>query len=318
MRGRTLKVSIPPLVLAILISGSLVSASLPFSFATNPQNLAPDMIILDILGVDVSQNVTYASAILDVVVTVNASWDVFDFSGYLVEAYYDDHLIGSQIRFILYKGQEIVDFNFAWNTSGVELGFHAVSAKAYGSYTDIYVDGFVQILPVGNVNTKKGYATIQEAINAASEGDTIFVRNGTYHENVLVTKTVTLLGEDKDSTFIQGYYVYEQGVVTIQATDVRVSGFTVKDGWCGIAVYSSGSVVTDNRMTNNRYQDGGGQITKSGRGIWISHTTNTTVAGNIMDSNDRGISLEYAGLNTVDSNIVVGSSGSLGCCARKF
>jgi pectin methylesterase-like acyl-CoA thioesterase len=41
------------------------------------------------------------------------------------------------------------------------------------------------------------YPTIQEAINAATPGDTIFVRAETYYENVVVNKTVSLIGEDK-------------------------------------------------------------------------------------------------------------------------
>jgi len=33
-------------------------------------------------------------------------------------------------------------------------------------------------------------STIQEAINAANPGDTVYVRNGTYYENIVVNKTV--------------------------------------------------------------------------------------------------------------------------------
>ena len=41
--------------------------------------------------------------------------------------------------------------------------------------------------------------TIQEAINAADVGDTIFVKRGTYVENPVVNKSVSLVGEDRDS-----------------------------------------------------------------------------------------------------------------------
>ena len=48
------------------------------------------------------------------------------------------------------------------------------------------------------------FSTIQEAINAASPGDTIFVRNGIYYEIVVVNKTVSLVGESKETTIVNG------------------------------------------------------------------------------------------------------------------
>ncbi|MCJ7570581.1 MAG: hypothetical protein MUO82_01710, partial [Candidatus Thermoplasmatota archaeon] len=46
--------------------------------------------------------------------------------------------------------------------------------------------------------------TIQEGINNATAGDTVFVYNGTYYENVVVNKTISLVGEDKNGTIIDG------------------------------------------------------------------------------------------------------------------
>ena len=48
------------------------------------------------------------------------------------------------------------------------------------------------------------FYTIQGAINAASPGDTIFVYSGTYYENVVVNKTVSLIGENRSNTIIDG------------------------------------------------------------------------------------------------------------------
>ena len=47
------------------------------------------------------------------------------------------------------------------------------------------------------------YSTIQEAINSASEGDTIFIQDGIYYENLQVGK-VRLTGESRENTIING------------------------------------------------------------------------------------------------------------------
>lgn len=48
------------------------------------------------------------------------------------------------------------------------------------------------------------YKTVQEAIDVANPGDTIYVYNGTYYENIFINKTVSLVGEDPEITIIDG------------------------------------------------------------------------------------------------------------------
>lgn len=51
------------------------------------------------------------------------------------------------------------------------------------------------------------FTKIQEAVDAASSGDTIFVYNGTYPEHLSISKNnLTLTAEDKDNTIIDGGY----------------------------------------------------------------------------------------------------------------
>ena len=47
------------------------------------------------------------------------------------------------------------------------------------------------------------YSSIQEAINAATDGDTVFVKRGTYDETLVLNKTISLIGEDRDTTIIE-------------------------------------------------------------------------------------------------------------------
>ncbi len=72
------------------------------------------------------------------------------------------------------------------------------------------------------------YSTIQEAIDYADEGDTIFVYDDSspYKENIIVNKSLSLIGEDKQTTIIEG--IETDYVVSITADGVSITGFTIK------------------------------------------------------------------------------------------
>jgi nitrous oxidase accessory protein NosD len=48
------------------------------------------------------------------------------------------------------------------------------------------------------------YTKIQEAVNAASPGDTIYVNDGTYKENIVIPKSLTLNGQNMSNVIIDG------------------------------------------------------------------------------------------------------------------
>jgi parallel beta-helix repeat protein len=94
------------------------------------------------------------------------------------------------------------------------------------------------------------YPTIQEAINAAGEGDTIFVRNGTYYENVVVNKSLAIIAESKDAIITQNY---TDVIVEVCADNIIVEGFTIQGSNClGIVLNSS----SNSEIKNNRVEPG--------------------------------------------------------------
>jgi parallel beta-helix repeat protein len=130
------------------------------------------------------------------------------------------------------------------------------------------------------------YSTIQSAINAAGNGDTIFVYKGTYNENIIVNKQVSLVGENKFTTIID-----PQGsgtVVTIQSDWVNVTRFTITNSSArGVYILNRDHIrIEDNIIYNH-----------PSRGVELnSLCDNVTIANNFIDNSGWGIVL--SGSNT--------------------
>ena len=85
----------------------------------------------------------------------------------------------------------------------------------------------ITILYTGG-NGPGNYTQIQDAIDNASSGDTVFVFNGTYYEHIVINKSINLIGDKRNNTIIDGNYD-SNAVILIVASDVVVKGFTVKN-----------------------------------------------------------------------------------------
>jgi parallel beta-helix repeat protein len=153
------------------------------------------------------------------------------------------------------------------------------------------------LLPVHNINTGSGYATIQKAINANEtlNGHVIFVDAGTYVENVVVNKSISLIGADKFNTVINGNYI--GNVMNITASNVKITGFNIqKSGTvypnCGIYLGegTTGNNVSCNIIINNYI------------GIQLEHSSNNTLAENNVAYNWCGINLSYSSSNRIYHN----------------
>ncbi|MCK4444898.1 MAG: right-handed parallel beta-helix repeat-containing protein, partial [Thermoplasmata archaeon] len=140
------------------------------------------------------------------------------------------------------------------------------------------------------------YTTIQDAVNAAKPGDTIYVYNGTYYEHIVVNKTLSLIGEDIRTTIINGSGT--GSVMYVTADWVNITGFTITDSGlsafadAGIKLYhTQNCYIASNNATNN------------GGGIYLYSSDNNTIVNNTVYLNRWGIHLYYfSDNNTITSN----------------
>jgi parallel beta-helix repeat protein len=90
--------------------------------------------------------------------------------------------------------------------------------------------------PVYNVEKKKYYDEIQEAVNDANPGNTIEVSPGTYEENVDVTKPLKIKStEGAESTIVKAVS-QGQPVFKIKGDETHIEGFTIKSGYYGVSI----------------------------------------------------------------------------------
>ncbi|MGA3191947.1 MAG: NosD domain-containing protein [Candidatus Bathyarchaeia archaeon] len=158
-------------------------------------------------------------------------------------------------------------------------------------------------LPVLNIDTGLGYATIQEAIDADAtlSGHTIRVNSGTYYENVVVNKSVSLIGDNVLSTIIDGRAL--GSVIRITADNVSVTGLTVRNsmfGYSGIQVYQS----SDNNISGNIVKD-------NYNGIYLYGSNDSIVEDNDVLGNEYGVHLYGSANISVSDNVASGNMNGI-------
>lgn len=154
--------------------------------------------------------------------------------------------------------------------------------------------------PVHNIDTELDYAKIQEAIDAPEtlDGHTIQVDAGIYYENVVVNKTVSLIGENKNTAIIDGNLTGY--VVWVKANKVTIKGFTIRRS----GTYNGVSLGVFLDHSNNS-KISGNIIISNGDGILLVYTCNSLIYGNIVTDNARGIRLHhFCNNNTLYENRV--------------
>jgi len=147
------------------------------------------------------------------------------------------------------------------------------------------------------------YSNIQDAIDNASSGDTVFVFSGEYHENVSINKSINLFGEDKTTTIINADF--HGDVIYVSADGVTITGFSLTDSqraWyygAGIRIESSdNNIVHDNIIVNNFW------------GLYLINSSNGSILNNsIINNSSSGIRIEHSSYNCLIGDKVIEDGG---------
>lgn len=183
------------------------------------------------------------------------------------------------------------------------------------------------------------YDTIQDAVVAASDGDTIYIKPGEYNEEVILNKSLTIspLTGETDPIILDGGNSLETGV-TITSDGCTLEGLTIKN-YAGPGIYvqsssntikkdifenanpailvrsASGNSISRNTITNcqgaialwensinNLVQEN--EISGCNVSVLVRNTSNNQIISNKISSAYWGIWLNEAGDCQINSNAI--------------
>jgi parallel beta-helix repeat protein len=205
------------------------------------------------------------------------------------------------------------------------IGLITLSAALAGGTCQSAAAATLCVNPGG---TSGCFATIGGAIAAASSRDDIRVAPGTYKEDVVIGKALSLVGANASNTIIdatgKSNGIYIDGLDNPGLSNVLVTGFTIENANFEGALFTntSSSFFYANRVINN---DKGLLISSSGtscpgqppfetsegddcgEGIHLMGVDHTTIANNVSQGNSGGILLSDETLATHD-NLITGNT----------
>jgi len=143
------------------------------------------------------------------------------------------------------------------------------------------------------INVPGDHATIQWAVDNATEGDTIYVSAGTYVENVMLDKAVRLVGIGMPDIDARS----AGDAVNISADGCTVQGFHLTNfsgAFSGVAVCANDSAVRDN-LIDYGYS-----------AIYLENAGNNTIYNNtVADYIYYGILVRSSDQNVLDNNTII-------------
>jgi len=181
------------------------------------------------------------------------------------------------------------------------LGVMHFAVQVKAEPKTIYVDSGNVGDPLEDGSFLHPFDKIQDGVDAAVPGDTVFAFGGTYYEwNVVLDKdNLSLVGENKDNTVIDG--MNYGWILKITAQNVTVTGFTIQKSSIGTAGvflnHATGSKIGDNIIKDHD------------SGIYSAYSNGNVIENNWVSDNYAGVILSsYCGENRISNNVAIGNT----------
>ncbi|MBU4350375.1 DUF1565 domain-containing protein, partial [bacterium] len=224
------------------------------------------------------------------------------------------------------NGTEVVplnsstDWSYSYNLSEGENNISITSQDMIGNESspvtatieydpNIYVDAG-NTTGIEDGTQTHPFDTIAEGIDAVAPGKSVVVSAGTYNEQLIINKEITLQGAGKESTSITILIGYIGNLITVTADDVTISGFNIdgrSNADIGIYSDSSSSIEISGNIIQNQ-QDSG---------ILYSSAVNNYPSGIYVYNNDicfnskNGIKVTGEGSGIIESNTITKNTNGI-------
>lgn len=157
----------------------------------------------------------------------------------------------------------------------------------------------IKPVTAGTIIVPDDYVTIQEAVDQAVEGDTIFVRAGAYYEHIILGKSISLVGEEKSTTIVDGEGT--GSVIFTTADDVTVTGFTIQNSGRAVNGTVPDAGISLDHVINCNVS--GNKVISNYVGIFARPSRSSWFQNNIMNRNHVGIDINNQSIyNVISSN----------------
>jgi parallel beta-helix repeat protein len=147
------------------------------------------------------------------------------------------------------------------------------------------------------------YSKIQDAIDNASDNDTIYVYSGMYNENIVINKSISLLGQQRETTILLG--ANGSDIILLQDCSAVLTGFTIqkydKTNDIGIGIVDCWSTYI--------YEN---YVTSCDIGIWATDFESSVISNNIFLNCTNGMFIDLIANITITQNRIEGNGKGYG------
>jgi len=195
------------------------------------------------------------------------------------------------------------------------------------SFIGVLVSGCIKETNEGRILyvDSEHYTSIQDAVDAASNNDTIIVSQGTYYETIIIEKSIKLIAAEPNKTIVSAseQNLGQPYIIQIKTKGCTIQGFSIQGNYprtnaSGITIFYSNNTITQNNISDTSYgiyietdsennSVSFNTVTNSQHGIYISASYND-VFDNWMSNNVYGIYVRHCSLNSIFLNHIFGNN----------